>query len=635
MQGQNLINFSVWGNARLKNIRPLSYFVIPLFVFLAVAMSLALTFASVETIEREVSVLHLEVAERTKTVILNSINNRKDEQVRLGQDIVRTPENIPELLSVFLRNNPQFARVSIVEKTGREIAQADRFRVVPREELKNYGVGHGFDTMKEGQFALSPIFFSHLGEPFISITTPIISLRGDWEGEVVTELSLRFMWSLVGEISVGKEGKVYVVDEKGVLIADPDSSLVLKSTNLSHRPIVAKLFEGEKAIGGLDPALRYTDREKEMFSTGMLIEEFNWGIITEEPLEDAFSASRRTLVVGTGLSASMLLLFFLLVYAFRRLLLANQFLETERRRVAAQSEELGEKVALLNKLNQELDRNASLLIARDAELTQANAKLRELDKVKSEFLSIAAHQLRTPLSAIKWIFSILLEEHTGKLSNEQKSYVIKGEESNNRMIRLVDDMLTVTRIESGRTEYNFYWLSLHEILNNLFSDFEPNAAKRNVFLEYVPPAPGTPANVMVDPEKIRFVFENLLENSLRYTPAGGKVTISLYKDGEKLVAMIKDTGIGIPKEEQKNIFEKFYRATNAVKAVTDGSGLGLFVAKTIIERHGGVISFESKEGEGTTFRIALTSAKVGDMPPRGASTAAPKSEVALRGAPLS
>ena len=279
----------------------------------------------------------------------------------------------------------------------------------------------------------------------------------------------------------------------------------------------------------------------------------------------------------------------------------TQTLEAE---VQERTKQLDDKVGTLNSANKELDNRASLLVKRDKELTLANEKLHELDKIKTEFLSIAAHQLRTPLSAVKWILSVLLEEHSAKLAPEQKAYLIKGEESNNRMIRLVDDMLNVTRIENGKSKFNFYLLSLPDILKNVVEGFKSRVQEKDIRLNYTQSEDSYP-KIFIDPEKISFLMENLLENALRYTPNGGAISVTLSKEADYLVVSVTDTGIGIPDDEQRNIFTKFFRATNAVRTVTDGNGLGLFVAKDAIERHGGQISFTSKVGEGTTFRFQI------------------------------
>lgn len=279
----------------------------------------------------------------------------------------------------------------------------------------------------------------------------------------------------------------------------------------------------------------------------------------------------------------------------------NRELERE---VAERTKSLDEKVEALRILNHDLDESATLLIRRDLELSQANERLRELDRLKSEFLSVAAHQLRTPLSAVKWVFNLVLEERMGKLNDEQKSFLMKGKESNERMVRLVDDMLTVTRIESGRSEYTFYKISVKSIIDDLTPDFTAAAETRGIRLLFDVNV-AEPTDAMVDTEKIRFVFDNLIDNALKYTPSGGTVTVTLRRADQSVVLTVADTGIGIPDAEQRNIFAKFFRATNAVKVVTDGNGLGLFVVKTIVERHGGTVAFQSIMGQGSTFTVTL------------------------------
>ena len=315
----------------------------------------------------------------------------------------------------------------------------------------------------------------------------------------------------------------------------------------------------------------------------------------------------------------------------------SQYTHDLEEQVIARTKELSDKVLILDELNQRLDKNAALLIARDEELTEANEKLRELDQAKSDFLSVASHQLRTPLSAVHWVNSVLLEEGTDKLSPEQKSYIMKAEESNNRMIHLVDDMLTITRIESGKMDYHFYPLALKEILSTMMIDFTPKAdAKGLTFSFSVEPNIKTEASV--DSGKIRFVFENLLENAIRYTPKKGTVLCSLTRNRDMLAVAIKDSGIGIPKKEQKNIFTKFYRGTNATGTVTDGSGLGLFVARAIVLKHGGTITFESVPGRGSTFTVLLPAAVPVVSPPAvvgSADTTGQASSTALSGLPRS
>jgi signal transduction histidine kinase len=271
--------------------------------------------------------------------------------------------------------------------------------------------------------------------------------------------------------------------------------------------------------------------------------------------------------------------------------------------VAERTKELNEKLTTLDSLTHELDESAQMLIRRDVALTRATERLEELDSVKSEFISVAAHQLRTPLSAIKWTLSLLLDGDAGTVTPEQRELFEKASQSNERMIRLIEDMLTVTRIESGKATFVSVPVLPGDILSGLVQEVGKTAQEKGVHLNLSPiPEHRT---VLGDAEKLRDVFQNLLENAIRYTPRTGTIQVSLTQKEHFVEVSIADSGIGIPEKQRANIFTKFFRADNAVKTVTDGTGLGLYVAKTIIERHHGSLRFESVEGKGTTFIVTL------------------------------
>jgi len=226
--------------------------------------------------------------------------------------------------------------------------------------------------------------------------------------------------------------------------------------------------------------------------------------------------------------------------------------------------------------------------------------------MKTEFVSLAAHQLRTPLSAIKWALRMLLDGDLGKITDEQRDFVEKTYQSNERMIGLINDLLDVTRIEEGRYLYKPTLESIENLIQFVVNAYKEEMERKNLELDFKKPEKKLPRAV-VDVEKIRLVVENLLDNAVRYTPPGGRVTISLrYVEKEKEIEFsIKDTGAGIPKDQQARVFTKFFRGVNVMRMETEGSGLGLFIAKNIIEAHGGKIWFESEEGKGTTFYFTL------------------------------
>jgi len=229
-----------------------------------------------------------------------------------------------------------------------------------------------------------------------------------------------------------------------------------------------------------------------------------------------------------------------------------------------------------------------------------------IERLKTEFVSIAAHQLRTPLSAIKWTLRMILDGDLGKVPQEQRKFLEGTYGSNERMIKLINDLLNVTRIEEGRFLYDIQSQDIIEIVRKVIDPLKEIAKRKKVKFSFKAPKREMP-RVRVDSEKISLAIQNLVDNAIHYTKSGGEIKVSLrYSKKEKQILFsVKDTGIGIPKEQQKRVFTRFFRAANAVRAETEGTGLGLFIAKNIVKAHEGKIWFESVEGKGTTFYFSL------------------------------
>lgn len=227
----------------------------------------------------------------------------------------------------------------------------------------------------------------------------------------------------------------------------------------------------------------------------------------------------------------------------------------------------------------------------------------ELDKQKSDFISITSHQLRTPLAAIRWFMEILEGGDLGPLNAEQKENVHMVMESNARLIGLVNDLLNVSRIEAGSVEVAPVETDLDAMAKGVVAELAPLAAERKLRVAYVPP--GVSLKVKVDPKLIRQVFVNLLSNAVKYTPEGGSVKLTAEVHGGEVQFAVSDTGIGIPLADQQRLFTKFFRAGNAMSSEADGSGLGLYVCRAIVEMSGGRIWFESVENAGTIFFFTL------------------------------
>ncbi len=230
-------------------------------------------------------------------------------------------------------------------------------------------------------------------------------------------------------------------------------------------------------------------------------------------------------------------------------------------------------------------------------------KLAETNRLKTEFVSIASHQLRTPLTNIKWSLNALTDKGGEQLAKDQVELLTTISENNQRMIELVNDLLNVSRIDQGTLTLKPKKMSLAELIKESLESYEPLAAASNteISLNFRKDTP----LISADDKAIKLIIDNLIDNAIRYTPGRGKVKIKLIKKGKYIRCEVKDNGVGIPADDQKKIFQKFFRSQNVMKYQTEGTGLGLFIAKSIIDMTKGKIGLQSQEGKGSTFWFEL------------------------------
>jgi signal transduction histidine kinase len=256
-------------------------------------------------------------------------------------------------------------------------------------------------------------------------------------------------------------------------------------------------------------------------------------------------------------------------------------------------------------------------------LAAANARLKELDKARAEFMSFASHQLQTPLTAIRGFASLLLEGSGGALTAAEKDMIGKIAVSSERMVHLVEDYLNLSRIESGKLEFTFAKCSLEDICQEVVDTLALKAKEKNLSLTFHRPNEPLP-EVVIDGPKVREVISNLVDNAVKYTPAGS-VTVDVErrrrKEGENsdwVKATVSDTGLGISKTELSHLFAKFDRGTNKERLMIKGTGLGLYVGKVMIENNGGKIWAESDgEGKGSRFIVEIPLKQSSELLKRG------------------
>lgn len=240
---------------------------------------------------------------------------------------------------------------------------------------------------------------------------------------------------------------------------------------------------------------------------------------------------------------------------------------------------------------------------------------RELDQAKSEFVSLASHQLRTPLSAINWYSEMLLDQDAGRLSKDQLEYVNEIYEGNQRMIELVDSLLNVSRLEVGKLKNEPQDVSMKELAGSLEKELQTSIISKKLILTRTIAA--KLPHVEADPKLLRMILQNLLSNAVKYTPEKGTVTLTMHTatpeeirkahlhGSDFLYISVADNGYGIPKEQQDKIFQKLFRADNVRKMDVEGTGLGLYIVKEVAKKLGGTIWFESAESLGTTFYVVI------------------------------
>ncbi|MCW2763509.1 MAG: putative Histidine kinase, partial [Marmoricola sp.] len=243
-----------------------------------------------------------------------------------------------------------------------------------------------------------------------------------------------------------------------------------------------------------------------------------------------------------------------------------------------------------------------------SQLRRTNAKLKALDETKDDFISMASHQLRTPLTSVKGYLSMVLEGDAGKVNPMQRKMLDQAFVSSQRMVFLIADLLNISRLKTGKFVIEPAKVDLVKIVADEVKQLQETAKARSLELIYEKPTAFP--HLMLDETKTRQVIMNFIDNAIYYTPSGVKLRIELFEKSSSIEFKLVDNGIWVPKSEQPHLFTKFYRAGNARRERPDGTGLGLFMAKKVVVAQGGAVIFDSREGKGSTFGFIFSKAKL-------------------------
>jgi signal transduction histidine kinase len=255
------------------------------------------------------------------------------------------------------------------------------------------------------------------------------------------------------------------------------------------------------------------------------------------------------------------------------------------------------------------------------ELVAANAELQRLSDTKSQFISVAAHELAKPLAPIRGYVEMLLDGDFGALNDEQRQTLLVVAKSTSRLRSLTAQLLDVTRIEAERVDLVLQPKDLAALVEDLVAEFAPQLNDKSQSIA-VNVSAGLP-NALIDETRAAQIITNLLSNAHLYTPEGGHIVVSLTPAESEgfLRVSVADNGVGIPVEDQEQLFSRFFRAASAIKSRSGGTGLGLHIAKSLVELHGGRIWFESEPGSGSTFHVTFPIAAVDVRPAAGTGNA--------------
>ena len=387
---------------------------------------------------------------------------------------------------------------------------------------------------------------------------------------------------------VGPSGEITFSTEAGLIGGSPQRGDAHVASSLHGREVrsVASTTIGERPVKVLETYLPVQPSGQ----TGRPIGVFE--LYQDYESRVAAQARATTVPVAGFLLLALLVLCATLVPILRRVTAA---VEVRNQRLVTQAAKLERSLALAHEARTEAE------AARRA-LSDQNKRLRELDRLKDEFLSLVSHELRTPLTSIRGYLDLVLQGEAGEINAEQRRFLEAVERNSGRLQRLVGDLLFVAQADAGRLSLERARVDLSELAAHCVEESAPAATEKSVSLVLLAePVP----SLVGDRGRLAQVLDNLVSNALKFTPEGGTVQVRTRAEGDSVVLEVEDTGIGIPAADQARLFERFFRSAVAEDQAIPGTGLGLAIVKAIVEAHSGEIAISSREGLGTTFRVAL------------------------------
>jgi len=440
-------------------------------------------------------------------------------------------------------------------------------------------------------------YFRDGSEPYITIA---VRDEGTDGRTTMAEVNLKYVGELIREIRFGSNGRAYVIDGERHLVAHPDLRHVLRRTTVSG--LLAA--DGTESI----PSATMDNLDNvRVLATHAPVGVAGWRVVVEQPTDEAFAP----VYASIGRTAILLVLGIVLALGASYVLaqrLAQPILAVQRGAAKLAAGDLATRIdihtgdeveALAREFNHMAAQLQELYTGLERKVAEKTAELEAANRHKSEFLANMSHELRTPLNAIIGFSDVLQERMFGELNPKQLEYVRDIHGSGQHLLSLINDILDLSKVEAGYMELEVRDFDVPAAVANCCTLIRERAVRQRLALDCVV----DPAITMWPGEERKFkqVLLNLLSNAVKFTPAGGKVELTARIESDWLVVQVRDTGIGISREDSETIFKEFQQVRTSVSAKHEGTGLGLSLSRRLVELHHGTLSVESEPGKGSTF----------------------------------
>ncbi len=554
------------------------------------------------------------VTENTGNAIENWMDARKDDVRVISRSRVTMAsqkEHFIENLNIFKNEHQGIYNEFFMLNTSGNIIFSDIGRT-GNESRERY-----FIEALKGNIYVSDVSLSDIsGTPELIITSPV-RRNGETVAVLAARVSLENLYRIIEKIDIGKSGEVFIVNQNGDIIFHENRSRILQENVNNNFAVKEVTYEKN----GINDYVNYNGEN--VLGSYYWLPLYRWGLIAEENIDEAYIGVLilGKVLVAISLFAVMGVVFLTFVISGNitrpiksleegaRGLLCGNFKPipvTSVNEIGRLTEIFNSMASELLEIRKKLELKIELankdLEEKNKELISANEELKKLDELKSDFLSLVSHELKTPLSSMRISAEYL--ESDEKIDDATKKELLAIILRNiDRQTRLINDILDLSKIEADKTELQLEKVSIREIANSSLENIKQIANKKNISITLE--IPDDLSSVMADREKLIIVLNNLFENALKFTPDGGSIILCAAEDSNCIEVSMKDTGIGMEKEKLEKIFDKFYQVDSSSTRKIGGCGLGLSISSGIIRAHKSAIHVESEQGKGSTFSFKL------------------------------